>query len=84
MTSPKLNPACESLLRDCAEQLNLSLDETLARAVARLHVALYQSDADIADIDYSQSAESLTGPDVEVISCLFEIAGAQAAKWCEP
>ena len=84
MTSPMLNPSCESLLRDCAEQLNLSLDETLARAVARLHAALYQSDADIADIDYSQSAESLTGPDVEVISCLFEIAGAQAAKWCEP
>jgi len=62
-----------SLLGDCAKHLSLTPEETLRRAVARLHVALFQSDADIEDVDFSQSVASLEGPDVQV-DCLFEIA----------
>lgn len=68
-----------ALLDACAEHLRLTPEETLRRAVTRLHMAIFSREASIEDVDFSQSVELLEGPDVHVV-CLFEMARALAEK----
>lgn len=79
MTTCALDADHLSLLGACAKHLHLTPEETLRRAVVRLHVALFQSDAGIEDVDFSQSVGSPEGPGVQV-ACLFEMARAFAEK----
>lgn len=60
-------------LDDCAKRLQLSPEETLRRAIARLHCFLFQSEADLEDVDYSQSVGILEGAGVTT-ACIFEKA----------
>jgi hypothetical protein len=79
MTTHALSSTHRALLNACAEHLRLTPEETLRRAVTRLHVALFSGEASIEDVDFSQSAESLEGPGVQV-ACLFEMARAFVEK----
>lgn len=63
------------MLDDCAVILSLTRDEALARALARLHCAHFQSDEGLDDIDYGKSLE-LPGQTLELVQCIFAIARA--------
>lgn len=63
------------MLDDCTVRLGLARDEVLARAIARLHCALFQNDEGLDDIDYGKSLD-LTGQESEVVQCIFEVARA--------
>lgn len=63
------------MLDDCAAILSLTRDEALARALARLHCALFQSDEGLDDIDYGRSLD-LSGQTLDLVQCIFAIARA--------
>jgi hypothetical protein len=50
-----------AMLAACAERLRITPEQALERAVARLHQAVFDTGADLAKVDYSQSAEIPTG-----------------------
>lgn len=63
------------MLDDCAAILSLTRDEALARALARLHCALFQTRDGLEEVDYGKSLD-LTGETVELVQCIFAIARA--------